>query len=77
LGEGAAIRYFKFPDRVVVGISDERGRKLTGSSPPLSLNQALLVFTESHAVVINVANAFVATKFSRPLKASKPLTENP
>jgi len=45
LREGAVIRCFRFPDRVVVGISDERGRKLTGSSPPLSLNQALLVFT--------------------------------
>src|SRR5215468_2029543 len=41
LREGAAIRDFKFPDRVVVGTSDERGRKVLGDIyRPLSLNQA-------------------------------------
>src|ERR1700755_2729860 len=30
LREGAAIRDFKFPDRIVVGTSDERGRKVLG-----------------------------------------------
>jgi UDPglucose 6-dehydrogenase len=46
LREGAAIRDFKFPDRVVVGTSDERGRKVLGDVyRPLSLNQAPLMFT--------------------------------
>src|SRR5450756_1009992 len=41
LREGAAIRDFKFPDRIVVGTSDERGRKVFGDVyRPLSLNQA-------------------------------------
>src|ERR1041385_2982229 len=39
LREGAAIRDFKFPDRVVIGTDDERGRKVLGDvSRPLSLN---------------------------------------
>src|SRR3989442_14577028 len=46
LREGAAIRDFKFPDRVVVGTSDERGRKvLSDIYRPLSLNQPPLRFT--------------------------------
>ncbi len=41
LREGAAIRDFKFPDRIVVGTDDERGRKVLGDVyRPLSLNQA-------------------------------------
>ena len=43
LREGAAIRDFKFPDRIVVGTDDERGRKALGDVyRPLSLNQAPL-----------------------------------
>ena len=43
LREGAAIRDFKFPDRIVVGTSDERARKVLGDIyRPLSLNQAPL-----------------------------------
>src|SRR5947208_1912956 len=46
LREGAAIRDFKFPDRVVVGTDDERGRKVLGDVyRPLSLTQAPLMFT--------------------------------
>src|SRR5262249_4391677 len=46
LREGAAIRDFKFPDRIVVGTSDERGRKVLGDIyRPLSLNQAPIMFT--------------------------------
>ena len=46
LREGAAIRDFKFPDRIVVGTSDERARKVLGDIyRPLSLNQAPLMFT--------------------------------
>src|ERR1700759_3699571 len=40
LREGAAIRDFKFPDRIVVGTMDERARKVLGDIyRPLSLNQ--------------------------------------
>src|ERR1700747_355520 len=40
LREGAAIRDFKFPDRIVVGTDDERGRKVLGDVyRPLSLRQ--------------------------------------
>src|ERR1700720_138508 len=47
LREGAAIRDFKFPDRIVVGTSDERGRKVLGDVyRPLSLNRAPLMFTQ-------------------------------
>src|SRR6185295_13073707 len=43
LREGAAIRDFKFPDRIVVGTADERARKVLGDVyRPLSLNQAPL-----------------------------------
>src|ERR1700688_4665320 len=43
LREGAAIRDFKFPDRIVIGTSVERARKVLGDVyRPLSLNQAPL-----------------------------------
>src|SRR6059058_5234448 len=67
LREGAAIRDFKFPDRVVVGTSDERGRKLMGDIyRPLSLNQAPLMFTERRTaeMIKYAANAFLATKIT-------------
>jgi len=47
LREGAAIRDFKFPDRIVIGTSDERARKVLGEIyRPLSLNQGPLMYTE-------------------------------
>jgi UDPglucose 6-dehydrogenase len=67
LREGAAIRDFKFPDRVVVGTSDERGRKVMGDVyRPLSLNQAPLMFTERRTaeMIKYAANAFLATKIT-------------
>src|SRR5665647_918793 len=46
LREGAAIRDFKFPDRIVVGTSDERARKAIGEIyRPLSLSQAPVMYT--------------------------------
>jgi UDPglucose 6-dehydrogenase len=46
LREGAAIRDFKFPDRIVVGTSDERRAKgARRFYRPLSLNQAPMMFT--------------------------------
>ena len=67
LREGAAIRDFKFPDRIVVGTSDERGRKVLGDVyRPLSLNQAPLMFTARRTaeLIKYAANAFLATKIT-------------
>jgi len=67
LREGAAIRDFKFPDRIVVGTSDERGRKVMSDLyRPLSLNQAPLMFTgrRTAEMIKYAANAFLATKIT-------------
>jgi UDPglucose 6-dehydrogenase len=67
LREGAAIRDFKFPDRIVVGTSDERGRNVLGDIyRPLSLNQAPLMFTSRRTaeLIKYAANAFLATKIT-------------
>ncbi|MCD9825940.1 UDP-glucose dehydrogenase family protein, partial [Bradyrhizobium japonicum] len=60
-------RDFKYPDRVVVGTSDERGRKVMGDVyRPLSLNQAPLMFTARRTaeMIKYAANAFLATKIT-------------
>lgn len=67
LREGAAIRDFKFPDRIVIGTADERGRKLLGDVyRPLSLNQGPLMFTARRTaeLIKYAANAFLATKIT-------------
>jgi len=67
LREGAAIRDFKFPDRIVIGTSDERARKVLGEIyRPLSLNQGPLMFTERRTaeLIKYAANAFLATKIT-------------
>ena len=67
LREGAAIRDFKFPDRIVVGASDERGRKVLGDIyRPLSLSQTPLMFTTRRTaeLIKYAANAFLATKIT-------------
>jgi UDPglucose 6-dehydrogenase len=67
LREGAALRDFKFPDRIVIGTSDERGRKVLGDIyRPLSLNQAPLMFTKRRTaeLIKYAANAFLATKIT-------------
>jgi UDPglucose 6-dehydrogenase len=67
LREGAAIRDFKFPDRIVVGTDDERGRKVLGDIyRPLSLNQAPLMYTKRRTaeLIKYAANAFLATKIT-------------
>jgi UDPglucose 6-dehydrogenase len=67
LREGAAIRDFKFPDRIVVGTSDERARKLLGDIyRPLSLNQAPIMYTTRRTaeLIKYAANAFLATKIT-------------
>src|SRR3954468_15856378 len=67
LREGAAIRDFKFPDRIVVGTSDERAQKVLGDIyQPLSLNQAPMMFTARRTaeLIKYAANAFLATKIT-------------
>src|SRR5579864_3801094 len=67
LREGAAIRDFKFPDRIVIGTMDERARKVMGDIyRPLSLNQGPLMFTgrRTAEMIKYAANAFLATKIT-------------
>jgi UDPglucose 6-dehydrogenase len=67
LREGAAIRDFKFPDRIVIGTSDERAQKVMAEIyRPLSLNQGPLMFTARRTaeLIKYAANAFLATKIT-------------
>jgi len=67
LREGAAIEDFKRPDRIVVGLSDERAREvMTEVYRPLYLNQAPLVFTSRRTseLIKYAANAFLAMKIT-------------
>ncbi|MFL9503123.1 UDP-glucose dehydrogenase family protein [Rhodopseudomonas palustris] len=67
LREGAAIRDFKFPDRIVIGTADERARKVLGEIyRPLSLNQGPLMYTARRTaeLIKYAANAFLATKIT-------------
>jgi UDPglucose 6-dehydrogenase len=67
LREGAAIRDFKFPDRIVVGTDDENARKLIADLyRPLSLNQLPIMFTgrRTAELIKYAANAFLATKIT-------------
>jgi len=67
LREGAAIRDFKFPDRIVVGTADDRARKVLGEIyRPLSLNQAPVMYTARRTaeLIKYAANAFLATKIT-------------
>jgi UDPglucose 6-dehydrogenase len=65
LREGAAIRDFKHPDRIVVGTEDERARKVIAEIyRPLYLNQAPIMYTgrRTAELIKYAANAFLATK---------------
>ena len=67
LREGAAIRDFKHPDRIVVGTDDARARDVMASLyRPLYLNAAPILYTgRSTAELIKyAANAFLATKIT-------------
>lgn len=67
LREGAAIRDFKHPDRIVVGTDDERARKvITEIYRPLYLNQAPIMYTgrRTAELIKYAANAFLATKIT-------------
>ncbi|MBB4051389.1 UDPglucose 6-dehydrogenase [Devosia subaequoris] len=67
LREGAAIEDFKRPDRIVVGIDDERAREVMAEVyRPLYLNQAPLLFTDRRTseLIKYAANAFLAMKIT-------------
>jgi UDPglucose 6-dehydrogenase len=67
LREGAAIRDFKHPDRIVVGTEDKRARAVMSELyRPLYLNRAPLLFTDRRTaeLIKYAANAFLATKIT-------------
>jgi UDPglucose 6-dehydrogenase len=67
LREGAAIRDFKHPDRIVVGSDDERARAVMAELyRPLYLNQAPILYTSrpTAELIKYAANAFLATKIT-------------
>ena len=67
LREGAAIDDFKRPDRIVVGLEDERARSVMAEIyRPLYLNQAPLMFTgrRTAELIKYAANAFLAMKIT-------------
>src|SRR5246500_632472 len=67
LREGAAIQDFKHPDRIVVGLPDERAKKVMSEIyRPLYLNQAPILYTgrRTAELIKYAANAFLATKIT-------------
>lgn len=67
LREGAAIEDFKRPDRIVVGIEDERARgPMEQVYRPLYLNKAPVLFTRRRTseLIKYAANAFLAMKIT-------------
>ena len=67
LREGAAIEDFKRPDRVVVGLEDERARPVMAEIyRPLNLNETPILFTgrRTSELIKYAANAFLAMKIT-------------
>ena len=67
LREGAAIKDFKIPDRIVVGTEDERAKDvMTELYRPLFLNQTPIIFTSRRTseLIKYAANAFLAVKIT-------------
>jgi UDPglucose 6-dehydrogenase len=67
LREGAAIRDFKHPDRIVVGTEDPRAREIMAEIyRPLYLNAAPILYTDRRTaeLIKYAANAFLATKIT-------------
>ncbi len=67
LREGAAIEDFKHPDRVVVGLNDERARPVMGELyRPLFLNETPILFTDRRTSELTkyAGNAFLAMKIT-------------
>jgi UDPglucose 6-dehydrogenase len=67
LREGAAINDFKRPDRIVIGIENERARDVMAEVyRPLYLNASPILFTRRRTaeIIKYAANAFLATKIT-------------
>ena len=67
LREGAAIEDFKRPDRVVVGLEDERARPVMAELyRPLNLNETPVLYVDrrSSELIKYAANAFLAIKIT-------------
>lgn len=67
LREGAAIEDFKRPDRIVVGVEDDRARRLMRELyRPLFINETPILFTDRRTAELTkyAANAFLATKIT-------------
>jgi UDPglucose 6-dehydrogenase len=67
LREGAAIHDFKHPDRIVVGVNDDRAKAVVAEIyRPLYLNQAPILYTgrRTAELIKYAANAFLATKIT-------------
>jgi UDPglucose 6-dehydrogenase len=67
LREGAAIRDFKHPDRIVIGTTEARARELMSELyRPLYLNRSPIMFTDRRTaeLIKYAANAFLATKIT-------------
>src|SRR5580698_558376 len=67
LREGAAIEDFKRPDRVIVGLEDERARPVMAELyRPLNLNETPMLYTDrrSSELAKYASNAFLAMKIT-------------
>lgn len=67
LREGAAIRDFKHPDRIVIGSEDKRAAAIMGEVyRPLYLNAAPILYTNRRTAELTkyAANSFLATKIT-------------
>lgn len=67
LREGAAIRDFKHPDRIVIGTDDTQARDVMAEVyRPLYLNAAPIVYTDRRTAELTkyAANSFLATKIA-------------
>lgn len=65
LREGAAIRDFKHPDRIVIGTNDKRAREVMAEVyRPLHLNASPIMYTDRRTAELTkyAANSFLATK---------------
>jgi UDPglucose 6-dehydrogenase len=65
LREGAAIRDFKHPDRIVIGSSDQRAKDVMAEVyRPLHLNSSPIMYTDRRTAELTkyAANSFLATK---------------
>ena len=67
LREGAAIRDFKHPDRIVIGVDDARAREIMAEVyRPLHLNAQPILYTDRRTAELTkyAANSFLATKIA-------------